>query len=126
MCYTLIRKCYTFKLAYIVGCTKFYINLMILLVHLTYNITNIDMLDIDLQENLYARLDNEKKQGLISLVYKRSRQALVYFRCTKEVSLSKLEIIADNFHMPLDYFRVCSSLKLTILLVTTTLWEMYL
>ena len=99
---------------------------MILLAHLTYNITNIDMLDIDLQENFYARLDNEKKQGLISLVYKRSRQALVYFRCTKEVSLSKLEIIADNFHMPLDYFRVCSSLKLTILLVTTTLWEMYL
>lgn len=99
---------------------------MILLVHLTYNITNIDMLDIDLQENFYARLDNEKKQGLISLVYKRSRQALVYFRCTKEVSLSKLEIIADNFHMPLDYFRVGSSLKLTILLVTTTLWEMYL
>ena len=122
MCYTLIRKWYTFKL----GCTKFYINLMILLAHLTYNITNIDMLDIDLQENFYARLDNEKKQGLISLVYKRSRQALVYFRCTKEVSLSKLEIIADNFHMPLDYFRVGSSLKLTILLVTTTLWDMYL
>lgn len=69
------------------------------------------MLDIDLLENLYAGLDNEKKQELISLVFKRSRQTFAYFRRTKDVSLSKLEIIADYFHMPLDYFRVGSSFK---------------
>jgi len=69
------------------------------------------MLDIDLLENLYAGLDNEKKQELIGLVFKKSRQTFAYFRRTKDVSLSKLEIIADYFHMPLDYFRVGSSFK---------------
>lgn len=69
------------------------------------------MLDIDLLENLYAGLDNEKKQELIGLVFKKSRQTFAYFRRTKDVSLSKLEIIADYFHMPLDYFRKNSSFK---------------
>lgn len=69
------------------------------------------MLDVDLLDNLYSGLDNEKKQELISLVFKRSRQTFAYFRRTKDVSLSKLEIIADYFHMPLDYFRKNSSFK---------------
>ena len=34
-----------------------------------------------------------------------------YFRRTKDISLSKLEVLADFFHMPLDYFRVESSFK---------------
>lgn len=69
------------------------------------------MLDIDLLENLYSGLDNEKKQELLTLVFKKSRQTFAYFRRTKDVSLSKLEIIADYFHMPLDYFRLGSSFK---------------
>ena len=69
------------------------------------------MLNVDLLENLYAGLDNDKKQELMSLVFKKSRQTFAYFRRTKDVSLSKLEIIADYFHMPLDYFRVNSAFK---------------
>lgn len=69
------------------------------------------MLNIDLLENLYAGLDNDKKQELMGLLFKRSRQSIAYFRRTKDVSLSKMEIIADYFHMPLDYFRTNSSFK---------------
>ena len=69
------------------------------------------MLNVDLLENLYAGLDNDKKQELMSLVFKKSRQTFAYFRRTKDVSLSKLEIIADYFHMPLDYFRITSAFK---------------
>ena len=71
------------------------------------------MLNVDLLENLYAGLDNDKKQELMSLVFKKSRQTFAYFRRTKDVSLSKLEIIADYFHMPLDYFRINSAFKAT-------------
>lgn len=69
------------------------------------------MLNIDLLENLYAGLDNDKKQELMTLVFKKSRQTFSYFRRTKDVSLSKVEIIADYFHMPLDYFRTNSAFK---------------
>ena len=69
------------------------------------------MLNVDLLENLYAGLDNDKKLELMSLVFKKSRQTFAYFRRTKDVSLSKLEIIADYFHMPLDYFRINSAFK---------------
>ena len=69
------------------------------------------MLNVDLLENLYAGLDNDKKQELMSLIFKKSRQTFAYFRRTKDVSLSKLEIIADYFHMPLDYFRINSAFK---------------
>lgn len=69
------------------------------------------MLNVDLLENLYAGIDREKQQELIALVFKKSRQTFAYFRRTKDVSLSKLEIIADYFHMPLDYFRENSSFK---------------
>ena len=34
-----------------------------------------------------------------------------YFKRTKDISLSKLEILADFFHMPLDYFRTGSTFK---------------
>ena len=69
------------------------------------------MLNVDLLENLYAGLDNDKKQELMSLFFKKSRHTFAYFRRTKDVSLSKLEIIADYFHMPLDYFRINSAFK---------------
>ena len=69
------------------------------------------MLNIDLLENLYAGLDNDKKQELMTLVFKKSRQTFSYFRRTKDVSLSKVEIIADYFHMTLDYFRTNRAFK---------------
>lgn len=39
-------------------------------------------------------------------LFKNSRQTMAYFRRTKKVSLSKLEILADAFNKPIDYFRL--------------------
>ena len=67
------------------------------------------MLNIELVNNLYESLTPDKKEKLKLLLFKKSRQTMAYFRRTKDISLSKLEIIADFFHMPLDYFRLDSS-----------------
>ena len=67
------------------------------------------MLNIDLVDNLYASLSKEQQQSLCSLLFKNSKQTMNYFRRTKDISLSKLEILADFFHMPLDYFRLGNS-----------------
>jgi len=69
------------------------------------------MLNIDLIENLYSGLPRDKQQELIGLLFKKSKQTMAYFRRTKDISLSKLETLADFFHMPLDYFRANSSFK---------------
>lgn len=63
------------------------------------------MLDLDLIDNLYASLPKDKQQELITLLFKKSKQTMTYFRRTKDISLTKLEILADFFRMPLDYFR---------------------
>ena len=67
------------------------------------------MLNIDLIDNLYNTLPKEEQQKLIMLLFKRSKQTMNYFRRTKDISLSKLEILADYFHKPLDYFRAESN-----------------
>lgn len=67
------------------------------------------MLNIDLVDNLYASLSKEQPQNLCSLLFKNSKQTMNYFRRTKDISLSKLETLADFFHMPLDYFRLGNS-----------------
>ena len=36
---------------------------------------------------------------------------MAYFKRSKDISLSKLEILADFYHMSLDYFRTNSSFK---------------
>ena len=69
------------------------------------------MLNLDLIDNLYAGLTKEQQQELISLLFKKSKQTMSYFRRTKDISLSILEVLADFFHMPLDYFRVGSSFR---------------
>ena len=69
------------------------------------------MLNLDLIDNLYAGLAKEQQQELISLLFKKSKQTMSYFRRTKDISLSKLEILANFFHMPLDYFRAGSSFR---------------
>lgn len=80
------------------------------------------MLYIDLQENLYAGLDYEKKQGLISLAFKRNQQAL------PTSNVSKICLCPKWRMSPIipAYFWIISglvvSLRLTMLLVTTTLW----
>lgn len=69
------------------------------------------MLNLDLIDNLYAGLTKEQQQELISLLFKKSKQTMSYFRRTKDISLSKLETLADFFHMPLDYFRVGNTFR---------------
>lgn len=69
------------------------------------------MLNIELIENLYASLPKDQQQNLTSQLFKRSKQNMNYFRRTKDISMSKLEIIADFFHMPLDYFRQNGAVK---------------
>lgn len=80
------------------------------------------MLYIVLLENLLAGLDYEKKQGLISLVFKRNQQALP----TSDVS--KICLCPKWRSSPIisAYLWIISGwvvpLRLTMLLVTTTMW----
>ena len=67
------------------------------------------MLNTELVDTLYAGLPKERQQELITLLFKNSKQTMNYFKRTKDISLSKLETLADFFHMPLDYFRAHSS-----------------
>lgn len=64
------------------------------------------MLNIDLIYRHYDSLTREKKEELLTKLFKNSRQTMAYFRRTKNVSLSKLEILADAFNKPIDYFRL--------------------
>lgn len=84
------------------------------------------MLNLDLIDNLYAGLTKDQQQELIGLLFKKSKQTMSYFRRTKDISLSKLEVLADFFHMPLDTFALEVRLGRTMLVVTTILLEMYL
>lgn len=67
------------------------------------------MLNVDLIDHLYSKLPKERQQQLVLQLFKKSRQSMAYFRRTKDISLSKLEILADFFQMPLDYFRLGST-----------------
>lgn len=69
------------------------------------------MLNVDLLDTLYNSLTPDKQKILLERLFKRSRQTMAYFRRTKDISMSKLEILADFYHMPLDYFRENSSFK---------------
>ena len=63
------------------------------------------MLNIDLIDKLYAQLPRELQRLLITQLFKQSKQTMAYFRRTKDISLSKLETLADFFQMPLDALR---------------------
>lgn len=69
------------------------------------------MLNLEMIDNLFASLTREQQQDLLTQLFKKSKQTMSYFRRTKDISLSKLEILADFFHMPLDYFRAGHSFK---------------
>ena len=64
------------------------------------------MLNLELIDKLYANLSREQQQELIEQLFKKSKQTMNYFHRTKDISLSKLETMADFFHLPLDFFRV--------------------
>ena len=63
------------------------------------------MLNIELVDRLYAQLPREQQQQLIARLFKQSKQTMAYFRRTKDISLSKLETLADFFNIPLDALR---------------------
>jgi len=69
------------------------------------------MLNLEMIDNLYASLPKEKQQVLITLLFKKSKQTMAYFHRTKDISLSKLEILADFFGLPLDAFRKDGKIK---------------
>lgn len=70
------------------------------------------MLNIDLVYTLYEGLTPEKKEQLLGLLFKKSRQTMAYFKRSKDISLSKLEILADFYCLPLDFFRTNSAFKI--------------
>ena len=67
------------------------------------------MLNVDLIESLYNSLPSSRQKALLSMLFNRSDQTMEYFRKRKDISFSKLEILADFFHKPLEYFRQDSS-----------------
>ena len=69
------------------------------------------MLNTELVDSLYASLTSSQQKTLTTMLFKKSKQTTSYFKRTKDISLSKLEILADFFHMPLDYFRTGSNFK---------------
>lgn len=71
------------------------------------------MLNLELIDRLYASLPKEKQQELTTFLFKKSKQTMSYFHRTKDISLSKLEILSDFFGLPLDAFRKDSKFKTT-------------
>ena len=67
------------------------------------------MLNVDLIESLYNSLPSSRQKALLSMLFNRSDQTMEHFRKRKDISFSKLEILADFFHKPLEYFRQDSS-----------------
>lgn len=72
------------------------------------------MLNIELIEDLYAKLTHEEQQKLLNQLFKGSKQSLNYFRRTKDISMSKLETLADFFHLPLDVLRKSPSYDVVV------------
>ena len=67
------------------------------------------MLNVDLIDSLYNSLPSSRQKALLSMLFNRSDQTMEYFRKRKDISFSKLEILADFFNKPLEYFRQDSS-----------------
>ena len=67
------------------------------------------MLNTELLDRLYAGLSKEQQKKLTTLLFKKSKQTMNYFKRSKNISMSKLEILADFFHMKLDDFRIADS-----------------
>lgn len=70
------------------------------------------MLNLELIDDLYASLPKERQKELITKLFNKSKQSMGYFHRTKDISLSKLEVLADFFGMPLDYFRQGSGFRI--------------
>lgn len=69
------------------------------------------MLNLELIDDLYASLPKERQKELITKLFNKSKQSMGYFHRTKDITLAKLEVLADFFGMPLDYFRQGNGFK---------------
>ena len=64
------------------------------------------MLNADFIEEQIKNLPKEKQQDLMKMLFKKSRQTVAYFHRINDITLSKLEILADYLGLPLDAFRM--------------------
>lgn len=68
------------------------------------------MLNQELIEKLYNELPPRRQKELCVLLFKKSKQTMAYFQ-RNNITLEKLETLADFYGMPLDYFRLESKSK---------------
>lgn len=64
------------------------------------------MLNLQLVDALFDGLTKNQQQQLLTALFKKSKQTMTYFHRTKDISMSKLEILADFFNMPMDSLRL--------------------
>ena len=63
------------------------------------------MLNIELIETLYRGLSPEKQEHLLTLLFN-GKHSIDYFReKMNDVGMTKLETLADFFHVPMEIFR---------------------
>lgn len=63
------------------------------------------MLNYQYLDQLYKGLPLDRKKELLHLLFGDAKQSLAYFNRVKDTSLSKLELIADFFNIPVDALR---------------------
>ena len=70
------------------------------------------MLNIELVENLYARLSKARQEHLNIMLFGKEDVDLSTFLRSNDIGLSKLETLADYFRMPLESFRKDSTFNM--------------
>ena len=63
------------------------------------------MLNAQFIEEQIKSLPKDKREELMRMLFKKSRQTTAYFHRINDITLSKLEILADFLNLPLDAFR---------------------
>jgi len=63
------------------------------------------MLNHELVEKLYKDLSEERKKEFLKALFGNANQSLAYFKRVKDTMLSKMEIMADFFDVPMDILR---------------------
>ena len=71
------------------------------------------MLNIELVETLYDELPSSSQEHIKFLLFGNKRQDLSAFLRSNDIDLSRLEILADYFRMPLESLRKDSQFDMT-------------
>jgi hypothetical protein len=72
------------------------------------------MLNLQLVDAMYNGLTKDQQQQLLTALFKKSKQNMNYFHRTKDISMSKLEILADFFNVSLDSLRLGGRMRTNI------------